>query len=194
MNKRYVTGMAVLMGLCTGTLAFASEKSTASKPKPGVVEAAAMSVSGTVETIDYNTRMVTLKQANGETISMEVGPEATRFNEVKKGDQVKIDYLESVAVSVQDPHATVDSTEGAGKVIVRNKTKKPSGTAIETRVATATVVKIDAKKRQATLKGPDGKTFDIEIAPDVTHLENVKKGDQVVVKYTQTLAVAVSKP
>ena len=66
----------------------------------------------------------------------------------------------------------------------------PSSTAF----AEATVVKINAKKRTAVLKGPDGSEFPIDIAPDVQHLENVKKGDQVVVKYTQSLAMSVSKP
>jgi hypothetical protein len=191
MKTRYVTAAVMALGLGTWTLA--ADSMTESKPKPGVVEARSASVKGTVESIDYTTRKVTLKTSDGQMLPMEVGPEAKRFNEVKKGDTVKIDYLESVAVVVADPHATIDSTEASGKVVVRNKTKKPSGTAIETHVATATVVKIDAKKRTAVLKGPDGNEFPLEIAPDVQHLENVKKGDQVLVKYTQSLAVSVSK-
>ncbi len=162
--------------------------------KPGVIEAAAASITGTVQSIDYNTRMVTLAKPDGETVTMEVGPEAARFNEVKKGDKVKMDYLVSVAVMVQNPHDKIDTAEGTGTVIIRNKTKKPSGTAVQTHVVTATVEKINAKKRTAVLKGPDGHTFPIEIAPDVTNLENVKKGDQVVVKMTTSLAVTVSKP
>jgi hypothetical protein len=78
--------------------------------------------------------------------------------------------------------------------IVRNEGKKPSGVAVATEVVTATVVKINAKKRQVTLQGPSGESFTIDVAPDVENLNNVKKGDKVLVKYTRTLAIDVRKP
>jgi len=189
------TVASVVAALCVTASGFtlAAEDSTNMKPKPGVVEAASASVTGTVSDIDYTTRMVTIKTPDGRETTMEVGPEAYRFNEVKKGDKIKIDYLVSVAVMVQSPHETVNSAEGEGTVVVRNKTQKPSGTAVQTHVVTATVVKINAKKRTAVLKGPDGKEFPIDIAPDVKHLENVKKGDQLVVKYTTAVGITVSK-
>jgi hypothetical protein len=190
MKSRLIVSLAAVFSLSIGSLAVAAE----SKPKPGVVEARSATVTGTVENIDYKTRMVTLKDDKGHTATMEVGPEVVRLGEVKKGDKVKMDYLESVAVVVASPHESISSGEASGKVIVRNKTKDPSGTAIETHVATAMVEKIDAKKRTAVLKTPDGQMMEVEIAPDVQHVENVKKGDQVLVKYTQALAVTVSKP
>ena len=84
--------------------------------------------------------------------------------------------------------------EGSNVAIVRNEGKKPSGVAVATDVVTATVVKVNAKKRTATLKGPDGMTYDINVAPDVKNLEAVKKGDKVMVKLTRTIAIDVRKP
>ena len=190
MKKRTIAGLALILGMSAVGYSQTGEM----KPKPGVVEARAASITGIVDSINYETRQLTLKTKNGDMLPLDVGPEVHRLKDVKKGDQLKIDYLESVAVMVADSHATIDSTEASGRVVVRNKTKKPSGTAVETHVATATVEMIDAKKRKATLKGPDGSTFDVDIAPDVQNLENVKKGDQVLVKYTQSLAMTVSKP
>jgi len=58
---------------------------------------------------------------------------------------------------------------------------------------TATVVGIDQKKRMVTLKGPDGKTTTIHVGDEVKNLSQVKKGDQVVVTYYESLAYNVFK-
>lgn len=194
MNKRAWAGMAV--ALLMGTLGANAAEMAADmhQEKPAALEAAMGSITATVKSIDYATRMVTLEKADGTTVDMEVGPEAVRFNEVKKGDIVEIDFMMSVAVVVQSPDTEIASVEGSNVAIVRNEGKKPSGVAVATDVVTATVVKVNAKKRTATLKGPDGKTMDIDVSPDVKNLENVKKGDKILVKLTRTLAIDVRKP
>lgn len=194
MNKRAWAGMAVALWMGTLGAVAAEMASGMVKEKPAAVDAAVVSMTATVKAIDYKTRMVTLEKADGTTVSMEVGPDAVRFNEVKKGDIVDIDFMVSVAMVVQSPDAGISTVEGSNVAIVRNEGKKPSGVAVATDVVTATVVKINAKKRTATLKGPDGMTYDIDVAPDVKNLENVKKGDKVMVKLTRTLAIDVRKP
>src|SRR3954468_15835150 len=113
MKKPYAATLAMILGLTAAGVSRADDM----KPKPGVVEARSASLTGTVDSIDYKTRQVVLKTADG-LVPMEVGPEAARFNEVKKGDTVKIDYLESVAVMVADPHSDIGSAQASGKVIV----------------------------------------------------------------------------
>lgn len=192
MNHRSEMLVALLMGL--SVVGSAEMTAPASKEKPAVFEAAVVSLKATVKDIDYKNRTVTLQKEDGEMVSMDVGPEAVRFNEVKKDDVVEIDYMESIGIVVQSPDAEIATAEGSNMTMVRNQGKKPSGVAVATDVVTATVVKIDAKTRKATLKGPQGNTFDIDVAPDVENLKNVKKGDQVMVKYTRTLAIDVRKP
>jgi len=55
----------------------------------------------------------------------------------------------------------------------------------------ATVVAVDQATREVTLKGPDGKTFEVEAGPAVQHLDQVKPGDVVSVTYTESLAFQV---
>jgi len=57
--------------------------------------------------------------------------------------------------------------------------------------AKATVMTVDQKTRMVTLKGQDGKTFDVEAGPAVQHLDQVKPGDVVSVTYTESLAFDV---
>jgi hypothetical protein len=194
MNKQGLAGMMVAVLMGTLGASAAEMAGDMHQEKPAVVEAAVVSVTATVKAIAYDTRMITLEKTDGTIVSMEVGPDAVRFNEIKKGDIVEIDAMVSVAMIVQSPDAKIDSVEGSNVAIVRNEGKKPSGVAVATDVVTATVVKVNAKKRTATLKGPDGMTYDINVAPDVKNLEAVKKGDKVMVKLTRTIAIDVRKP
>jgi Cu/Ag efflux protein CusF len=59
---------------------------------------------------------------------------------------------------------------------------------------TATVEKIDLKKRLVTLRGPDGKLVTVTADERVKNLPQVKKGDEVVIAYYESLAYEVLKP
>ncbi len=70
-----------------------------------------------------------------------------------------------------------------------------SGTVGEQAVTvTATVEKVDLKNRRVTLKGPDGKSTTITVSEDVRNLPQVKKGDEVVATYYESVAYDVVKP
>jgi len=58
---------------------------------------------------------------------------------------------------------------------------------------TATVVKIDQKTREVTLKGEDGKEFSFVAGEDVKNLAQVKPGDKVTATYAEALAYEVKK-
>jgi len=59
---------------------------------------------------------------------------------------------------------------------------------------TATVEKIDQKERLVTLRGPDGTTETIRVGPEVRNLPQVKRGDEVIATYYQSIAFEVLKP
>jgi len=59
---------------------------------------------------------------------------------------------------------------------------------------TATVVKIDHKKRKVTLKAADGRVESFIVDEAVKNLDQVKKGDVVVATYAEALAYEVKKP
>jgi Cu/Ag efflux protein CusF len=59
---------------------------------------------------------------------------------------------------------------------------------------TATVVKIDHKKREVTLKAADGREETFVVDQAAKNLDQVKKGDILVVTYAEALAYEVKKP
>ena len=58
---------------------------------------------------------------------------------------------------------------------------------------TATVEDIDTARRIVKLKGPEGKIRVLKVGKDVKNLAAVKKGDQLVVRHTEEVAIDVTK-
>jgi len=57
----------------------------------------------------------------------------------------------------------------------------------------ATITAIDAKTREVTLKGPQGREVKIIAEPDVKNFAQLKVGDNVEVKYLEALAAELKK-
>lgn len=70
--------------------------------------------------------------------------------------------------------------------------KKPLE-ASDTQSITATVEAIDSAKREVTLKGPKGNVVVVEVPESVKRFSEIKVGDQLTVKYTESLVVALRK-
>jgi len=70
--------------------------------------------------------------------------------------------------------------------------KKPLA-ASDTQSITATVEAVDSAKREITLKGPKGNVVVVEVPESVKRFSEIKVGDQLNVKYTESLVVALRK-
>lgn len=58
-------------------------------------------------------------------------------------------------------------------------------------VAVATVVAIDAKTRDITLKGSEGDEVTITAGPEVRNFDQIERGDKVIIEYYEALAIAL---
>jgi len=58
---------------------------------------------------------------------------------------------------------------------------------------TATITAIDTASRHVTLKGPDGKSETIYVPETMTRFPELKVGDHVTFKYTQSIVVKLQK-
>ena len=162
------------------------------KDKPGVVVAETRTVKATVEAVNPATREVTLKGESGKIVTIKAGPEVKNFDQIKVGDVLTARYLESVALLVRKPGDPPSASESR-TVEVAPKGAKPHATIVETKEVTATVEAIDYAKRTVTLTSPEG-TRTIKVDPSVKRLNEVKKGDQIVARYTEGLAISVKTP
>ena len=70
--------------------------------------------------------------------------------------------------------------------------KKPLE-ASDTQSITATVEAVDSATREITLKGPKGNVVVMEVPESVKRFSEIKVGDQLHIKYTESLVVALRK-
>lgn len=192
MKKVFILAAAAVWILSLSTGAFAqATKGAAPAERPKVVKERAAVMTATVQAIDLNTRIVTLKGPKGEVRDIKVGEEAVNLPQVKVGDLVTVKYYESLAIEVIKP----GTVSGAGEksAIVRAKPgEMPGAMAARQSTVTATVTAIDKKKGTITLKGPEGKTV-VAKAENPKNLEKVKVGDELMITYTEALAISVEK-
>jgi hypothetical protein len=195
LDRLGIKRLAVVVGLAAVAAATGASGAIAqqgSGEKPHVVVAETRQVSAVVEDIDYQTRMVTLKRADGKEFTFRVDERARRFGEVKKGDHVRVTYYASASILVRKPEGETGVSQ-AEKVELAPKGHGPGGVIATTTSAVATVTDIDYKKRIAKVQRPDGEIVTVHATPEMKRFNEVKKGDQVVIEVTEAIAVSVHK-
>ena len=174
--------------LLVSTQAVAQE--TKEPGKPGVVIVDAASITAEVEAIDYDKRTVALKGPRGNIVVFKVGPEVENFNQIKPGDRVTTKYYEATAIYVRKPDEP-PLAEEASAVQLAAPGERPGAVAVDTVEITARVEDIDYKNRTVTLKGPQQKTATLKVDKDVKRFDEIKKGDEVVIRHTEAIAINV---
>lgn len=87
------------------------------------------------------------------------------------------------------------SEKPAPPVAATSITEEPGAITGESVVSvTSTVVKVDQKSRVVTLRDADGAVSDVHVGDEVKNLPQVKKGDQVVATYYESITITVRKP
>jgi hypothetical protein len=147
-----------------------------------------VNLSGTVETIDKEKRVVNIKTPDGKFQTIDVPACAKRFDELKVGDKVSITYNNTVSARLKPPGeppvntATGTTTAGQGE--------RPGGTASQERTMTATITDIDKSASSITFTGPNGWKYSRRVV-DPSGLDKVKVGDQVDITWDTNVTVAV---
>ena len=80
----------------------------------GVKVGRAVKVTAEVVAIDRVDRTVVLLGSKGNVVEVEVGHEARDFDQIEVGDQIKVEYYESVALFLGKKGAEAEGHCGAG--------------------------------------------------------------------------------
>jgi hypothetical protein len=147
--------------------------------------------SAKVEAIDQKTRVVKLKFTNGEEHEVTVGEEVRNLAQVEVGDDVTIQYYESIVVELKKVDKTGASVTEKTSEIRAEKGDKPGGVRVHEYTVVAEVVAIDAAAGTVTVRGPKGREVTLKPKPET--LKMVKVGDFVEGSYTEAVAISVSK-
>ena len=150
-------------------------------------------ITAEVLAVDKTERVVTLLGPDDHEIDIEVGEEARNFDQIKVGDQVTIEYFESVAIYLGD--AGVPPAADASVVMARaEEGDKPGGFAVSAVNMSASIVAIGREERTLTLKLADGDMVTIDVDPALELFDTLRVGDTINARFTEALAISVEKP
>jgi hypothetical protein len=178
--------------ICTLVLALVVGVATFASAQKAMNQADAVTATFTITAIDSGSRIVTLKDKDGNTHDMVCGPEVQRFNALKVGDTVSFRYYESVATAIRRSSGDAPAASGNAGV-TRTPGAKPGGTIAQQLTTTVTIEAIDPKIPSVTVKTADGNKLSFKVQ-DKKNIEGYKPGDKVDVTYTQALAISVTEP
>ena len=199
MKKRFIV-LAMAAILAVGTqFAFAADPAApAAKPakkqtgEPGAVVVEVVKATAKVTAVDAAKRTVTLEM-DGKSKTITCGPEVKNFDQIKVGDQLKVTFVEALAVYLQKAGAPAGGEE-VKTVTLAPKGSKPGVLVTDTIVLKAKIDAVDAKKGTVTITTPAGETKTMKVDKKVKGLKALKKGDDIVVRYTEALAIVVEAP
>jgi hypothetical protein len=157
---------------------------------PGAAGAVAVvDVTATVEAVDKATRTVSLKGPKGNVVDVVAGEEVRNFDQIKKGDKLKVKYAEALTLELKKDGKAVVGRSETEAMKRAQPGQKPGGGAIREVTVVADVVAVDPAKKTITLKGPK-QTVELNVMnPD--QFKVVKVGDKVEATYTQALAISM---
>jgi hypothetical protein len=165
--------------------------------KPGEIAgdsaAAIMSATATVEAIDKEKRLVTLKGPEGNSRVIHLGENVINFDQIAVGDKVRATIAEGVALSIDKP-GTVPPPAGGQAIMARApKGSKPAVILAGSSQMNGKIQAVDAEKRTVTLTDGEGKPRTVKVGPNVD-ISKLKAGDEVSAQVTETVAIVVEKP
>jgi hypothetical protein len=197
MEKLFVVFMAALMAVSLASCAAtqSADRATGSElaqpTKPGVIAVDVTAWTATVKSVDYAKKTIVLER-DGKTAMVDASF-AKRLDEIKPGDVVKVANIEELAIYVRKSQEGPMAAE-ASTVELAPKDKAPGGIVTKTKQLAANVEAIDYKGRMITLQRPDGTSKTFKVSDAVERFDQIKKGDQVVLEYTEAIAISVEKP
>jgi hypothetical protein len=185
-----IAAVAMCASLAHAQTASPSGAAVVSSEPGKVAGVAVVDVTATVTAIDKATRKVTLRGPQGRSVEVVAGDEVKNFDQIRVGDNVRVQYRESLTLELRTTKGAVGATETVAGARAKPG-ERPAGVVGREVQIVAEVVDVDPVKSVISLKGPKGNVVDLKVQnPD--HFKVVKKGDQVDAVYTEALAIAVT--
>jgi hypothetical protein len=158
---------------------------------PGGLTVNTITISARVVDINSTDRKLTLLNVNGEKETIKVGKAAVNFDQIKKGDLVKITLTEETLIHVLKEGESL-SDKSIGIVAGAAKGEKPVGVVAELKQITGTVTAINMEVRTVTLEFEDGSSKIFPVRDDID-LSRHSVGDKVMFIITDAIAIEVKK-
>ena len=146
-------------------------------------------ISATVSAIDYKTRSVLLKDAQGNKRTVIAGPDVTNLEQVKVGDQVNIVAAVETVVYLRDRGQSAQ--DGAAAMVLSGTGSNVGVLRAANQQFTAVVTAVDVPQHKVTLKYSDNSSKVLAVRKDVVISPN-DVGREVVINISHAMAITVA--
>lgn len=188
--RKIVISMLVALPLVTAT-AWAQEEAETME-RPSLSTSRSVMVTAEVTAIDHETRVVTVRRADGTDLTFTASEEARNLGQVGVGDILVAEYVESLSVQVF-PNDGIEPEAAVATAIARTKEgEMPGFAAMEQQVIVATLEEVNLETNTFKLKEPDG-SINEYTARIPENLRRVVVGDLVVITVTGAIAITVEE-
>lgn len=162
-----------------------------SEEKPSVNEEVLITMEATVTAINQETREVTLKDADGETVTFVADDEVRNLAQVEVGDKLTVQYLEGVNIEIVDKDTELGTQEVSAGARAEPG-EKPAGAAVTETSVVLLIEAIDLENETVTLKNANGESKTV-VPHNPENLKKVAVGDKVKITYTEGVAMKVTE-
>ena len=192
--RNIISSLGLLSSLALGALSAAAIAEVEIAMQGDGERTIAKQVTAEIIAIDPKTRDITLRGPLGNTITLNAGPEITRFDEFAKGDMIQATYSETISgelrapteAELAEPWVELDA---AG---IAAENMPPAAGVGKIVRAVCTVEGMNRVTGTVTVQDPRGHFHVIADVP-AAKMEGVKLGDTVVITYSQAIALSLEK-
>jgi hypothetical protein len=154
-------------------------------------------LNGVVETVDPVSRELLLRGAggapSGALLSMIVGPQVQRLNQIRPGDRVTVTYYQALAAQVVNVFSPNSQPFEGVSVDRRETAERPGGLVTRVRSGRVVITAVDPATSTVSFVGPNQvvRTVSPKNAEVQQLIHRLKVGDQVDIVYEEALAISV---
>jgi len=161
----------------------------ASEPGSAAMVRAA-EISAQVVSLDKKTRTLSLKGPKGKVVDVVASDEVKNFDQIKVGDFLVVRFMQSLALDLQKTKSGASGISVNETAVKAQPGQRPAAGGAREISAIAKVTAVDEKAKTISLQGPRGNVVTLDVKnPD--QFKVVKQGDEVLVTYTEAVAVSI---
>jgi PBP1b-binding outer membrane lipoprotein LpoB len=164
-----------------------------SEPPAPISREEKMELTATVEAIDHQTRMVSLRSPEGRKATVYASPEVHNFDQIKVGDVVAVSFYAAIGAEVTTPDKATQGVQHDSATIRAAKGERPGAAVAQTVTTTVEIDSVDTSMNTVTFRRDDGlvRVLPIEDPKAQAFIKELKRGDLVQVTYMEAVAVSV---
>ncbi len=160
--------------------------------RPSIYASQTAMVTAVVEAINQETRVVTVRKEDGESLTFTASDDARNLGQVNVGDVLMAEYQETISIEVMANEGIEPQAALMDATARTEEGEMPGFAAMDATVVVATVEEINIEANTFKLKGPDGSVNEY-VARNPENLTRAKVGDLVVITITEAIAITVEK-